>query len=534
MVRRSWDPVRALITGAVVVCAVAACAGPTENAGRGDTRDGSTIVLADSYEDEALNPLLGYAQEGASKIFDGLVSYDAQRRMLPALAERLPTPAPDLRSWTVTLREGVRFHDGSTLGAEDVVATYRALIDPARGSTVRSDSRDLAGVTQLDPRTVRFELKHPSATLPSRLTMGILPSEALAGGGPLLDSPVNSRPVGTGPYKLAEWRRGTSMTLVANADYWGGPPTISKIVVVFAVDDNIRAQRMRSGEFDGTVLPPALADTFVGGDYRVLHHRTADYRTITMPSGNPVTADPAIRLALNYAVDRPGMIDALLAGHGVPAYSPIPPVLGEYVEPAAGFRFDRAEAARILDAAGWLPGPDGIRVRDGQRAQFTLMYSATDSVRKDLAQAFTSDARAAGIAVALAGLGWEAIEPRMGADAVVLGGGNPFDPEIVSYPLLHSSYSGDGFNNPGSYRNPEVDAALDAARAAPDTATRVAELRRMQREYTAAPGFVFLAFLDHSYVTRDDWTGYQEVVEPHTHGTTWGPWWNVERWVPKK
>ncbi len=520
----------ALAAGAV------ACSAPTETPGAAEPggSDGTSMVLADGYEPETLNPLLGYAQEGASKLFDGLLGYDAQRRLVPALADRLPVASPDQRSWTVTLRQGVRFHDGTTFDADDVAATYRTLLDPASGSTVRSDIRMLASVAALDPRTVRFDLGEPSATFPSRLTMGILPAESFAGGGPLVSSSVNTHPVGTGPYRLGEWRRGSSMVLTGNPDYWGGAPKVSRLTVVFAIDDNTRAQRMHSGEFDGTVLPPALAETFTGQGYRVLHHRTADYRTITLPSANPVTADPAIRLALNHAVNRQGMIDALMAGHGAPAATPIPPVLSEYVEPTATFRFDPAEAARILDAAGWVRGPDGTRARGGMPARFTLMYSASDSIRKDLAQAFTSDARGVGIDVELAGLGWEAIEPRMGTDALVLGGGNPFDPEIVSYPLLHSSYSGDGFNNPGSYHNAEVDAALDAARRATDPATRAAELRTMQRAYVAAPGFVFLVFLDHSYVTRDRWSGYQEVVEPHTHGTTWGPWWNVEDWTPTR
>ena len=135
--------------------------------------------------------------------------------------------------------------------------------------------------------------------------------------------------------------------------------------------------------------------------------------------------------------------------------------------------------------------------------------------------------------VALEGLGWEAIEPRMGADALVLGGGSPFDPDIVSYPLLHSSYSGDGFNNPASYANPAVDAGLDRARRTLDPAERVAAVKEWQKAYAAAPGFVFLAFLDHSYLVRDNWDGYQQVVDPHTHGTTWGPWWNVEDWTPR-
>jgi peptide/nickel transport system substrate-binding protein len=205
------------------------------------------------------------------------------------------------------------------------------------------------------------------------------------------------------------------------------------------------------------------------------------------------------------------------------------------VEPTAQFRYDVAEARRILDAGGWVPGPNGVRVKNGQRAAFTLMYPATDQVRKDLAIAFASDARAIGVDISLEGLGWDAIEPRLGQDSLVMGGGSQVDPDVYCYPLLHSSFGGDGFNNPGSYRNAEVDAGLEAARRATAPAAQVAAVKSWQRAYHDDPGFVFLVFLDHSYVMRDKWDGYQQVVDPHSHGVmTWGAMWNLEDWTAKK
>lgn len=519
-----------IVVGVLLSVVAAGCAAPTPPGGP----SGSEMVLADGYEPESLHPLLGYGVEGASKFYDGLVAHDADRQVQPALAASAPEPASDHLSWTVRLRTDVTFHDGSTFDADDVVATFRALLGPAYASSVRSDWATLAGVERIDAQTVRFDLNQPDAAFPHRLTLGIVPAEAVADPVPVESSPLASMPVGTGPYTLAEWRRGESMELAANESYWGGAPAVESITIVFAVDDNTRAQRLRSGEFDGTVLPPALAQTFVGSQYTVRHHPSADFRAVTLPTANSVTADPAIRMALNHAVDRQAMIGGLFAGRGSPASNPIPEVLTDYSEPSAQFGFDRARAERILDEGGWVLGPDGTRVKDGVPARFTLMYPATDTIRRDLAQGFTSYARAVGIDVALEGLGWEAIEPRMGADALVLGDGSPFDPDIVSYPLLHSSYAGDGFNNPAGYVNPAVDAGLDAPRRAVDPEQRIAAVKQWQRDYAAAPGFVFLAFLDHSYVVRDRWNGYQQVVDPHSHGTTWGPWWNVETWTSRR
>ncbi|HEX2298119.1 MAG TPA: ABC transporter substrate-binding protein [Pseudonocardiaceae bacterium] len=514
-----------------VLAALVACSAPSTTSAAADE-----LVLADGYEQESLHPLLGYGTEGASRVFDGLVSHDANRQLQPALAVEVPQPSDDSRSWTVRLRDGVRFHDGSSFGAEDVVATYRALLDPATASTEKTTFSMITKVTKVDPRTVRFDLAFPYAAFAHRLTLGVLPSEALAEPGPAEKSSLTTEPIGTGPYRVVQWRKGERLVFEANDSYWGGAPKVRRITVVYAIDDNTRAQRMTAGEFDGTVLPPGLAHTFDSrSGYSVISHRSADYRTIMLPTGNPVTGDPAIRLALNHAANRQGMIDALLSGEGEPAYTPIPPALGDYADPGATFAHDPAQAERILQQAGWTPGPDGIRQRAGRPARFTLMYPADDTVRKDLAQAFASDARQVGVDIHLEGLGWEAIEPRMGADALVLGGGSPADPDLVSYALLHSSFAADGFNNPGSYRNPAVDAALDTARRSLGPAERVKAYREFQQAYIADPAMVFLVFLNHTYVVRDSLQnyrarGYQEVVEPHSHGTGWGPWWNVENW----
>jgi peptide/nickel transport system substrate-binding protein len=516
------------VAAAVAGTLAAACAAPP-----GQTAEDG-LVLADPYEDESLHPLMGFGEDGMSKIFDGLVTHDAQRRPRPALATAVPAPSVDGKVWTARLRPGVTFHDGSSFGAEDVVATYRTLLDPKAASPVATSYGMLAGVRQSGPDTVEFRLRHPYAPFAHKLTLGIVPSEALTGG-KLQSSPFNGRPVGTGPYRFAEWRRGERLVLTANDRHWAGPPRIKRVTVVFVPDDNTRAQRMRRGDFDGTVLPPALAGTFSGtAGTTVYAHDSADYRGVMLPQKHPVTGDLAIRRALNLAVDRDGMIRALLAGRGRPAFGPVPQVLGEFADPAAVFRHDPAEAGRILDAAGWRPGPGGVRVRDGRPARFTLMYPADDSVRKALAGGFASDAAKAGVKVDLVGLGWDAIEPRMKRDALLMGGGTPLDPDSVAYGVLHSSQAEDGYNNPGSYRDATVDAELDKGRRSPDRQVRAAAYRAVQRRLMENPPWVFLVFLQHTYVMRGQWSGYQPVVDPHVHGVmTWGPWWNLEKWSPR-
>ncbi|MBB5805112.1 peptide/nickel transport system substrate-binding protein [Saccharothrix ecbatanensis] len=503
------------------VLAVAGCTGTTTPNAEG-TADGSAIVLADPVEPTTLNPLLGYGREGVSKLYDGLVEHRADGSVRPQLAVGAPAPAADGLSWTVRLRDDVKFADGTAFGPEDVVATYRTLLDPASGSTERAAYPELTGVEQLDVRTVRFALAKPWAAFPHMLVLGILPSEAL--GVPLRDV----QPVGTGPYRLAEWRKGDRMVLEANASYFGGEPKIRKLTVVFVPDDNTRAQRMQAGEFDGTVLPPRLAASFgTTNGMRVVTHRSADLRAITLPGGGQVTGDAAIRMALNHAVNRKGMVDNLLGGKGSPVSTPVPDTLPEFVETGARFEHDKAQAELLLDQAGWARGTDGVRARDGVPARFTLMYPIGDVVRADLATAFAADAKAVGIDVQLAGLSWEAVTPRLGVDALLHGAGTPFDPDLMTYQPLHTG-------NPWGYSNPQVDAALDTGRSLLDPAQRAAAYKQFQRAYAAAPGMVVLASVQHTYVMRENWNGYQEVVDPYAHGAlSWGPWWNLEKWTPR-
>ncbi|WP_064440910.1 ABC transporter substrate-binding protein [Hoyosella altamirensis] len=499
-----------------------------------------TIVLADGHALGGYNPVAGYGPAGEAKMYDGLLRLSGGEGLPgfePALAAELPEPNSDATSWTVTLREGVSFHDGSAFGAEDVVATYTSILDPASASEVRSSFDMIEAVEALDETTVRFTLAYSYAAFPTKLLIGIVPSESVAERGLAAESSLNSDPIGTGPYRLTGLSPDRAV-LEANEDYWGGTPEVERITLLYVPDDNTRAQRMATGEFDGTSLPPQLAATFADReDMSVQASKSADWRGVSMPTGDLVTGDPALRQALNHAVNRNMMIDNILAGHGRAAYTPFPEVYGDAHNPAATFSHDPELAGRLLDEAGWERGPDGIRVKDGQRAEFTVMYNSADTVRRDLSQAFASDALAIGVEVSLEALSWDRITPRIDTDAILIGGGDePFDPDTQAYKTLHSAYLepdvGSVYDNASRHANAVVDEELDRARRSTDPVERATAYRVVQEAYIDDPSYVFLAFLDHVYVSRDsDWAKPPPVLEPHSHGVTWGPWWSVNTWT---
>jgi len=498
----------------------------------------STLALAESAEYTTLNPLeqpLGIT----GKMYDGLVRVGADGVLEPGLASAMPTPDEDLTTWTVTLREDVTFSDGTAFDAQDVVAAYTAVRDPAYGSPLATDYEMVESVTAPDPTTVVFELSYPYAGLPARLTLGVPAAEAL--GASVADSALASEPVGTGPYEVAEWRRGDSLTLAARDDWWGGTAQVTTIHLVFVPDETARAQRVRSGEVDGAQLSPLTAASLDGADgIEVVTNPSADFRAISLPSTLPFFADARVRVALNLATDRDAMVEGILQGDGVAVSTPFTPAQGDAWSPDAAFEHDPDGAAALLDAAGWTAGPGRVRAKDGVPLAFDLMYFADDTLRRDVAQAFASDMAQVGVEVRLEGVDRPQAVAGMRDKAFVLGGGDmPYDPDPQVYRVLHSAFApydeDDAYSNPSMYADPQVDALLDTARREPDAAARAATYRELQARLIADPPMVTVFALEHTYVARglDAWDGVVPVVEPHEHGVAWGPWWNVQEWTAR-
>jgi peptide/nickel transport system substrate-binding protein len=519
----------ATLAGTLAITA-AACSNPGSTGSGSGAKDSAVVGIA--YEPESLSPLLGYGKDGNSKIFDGLLAFDRDLKLTPALAVALPAVSADGLTYTYKLRPGVKFSDGEPLTAEDVVFTYRTILDEKTNNASKTELDALKDVKAVGDDTVVFTLAYPYAPFAERTVLGIAP-EHVAGRQDVNSGPFTTKPIGTGPYVLADWSKGEKITFKANPDYWGGAPKVKKFTMAIIKDDDVRATRLRSGDLDGAILPPNLAKGFKGDGARKTYAATTyDYRLVTLPTHHEVTGDVAVRRALDVAVDRRAMVDKILEGAGKPAYGPVP-TDSEWFTKGTERPHDLDRARKILDEAGWKPGPDGVRVKDGVRASFPLWYLSGDKLRQDHALAYASDAKKAGIEIKTQAGTWEVIEPRMKTDAVLAGGGSPGDPDFDQYLLLKSTLGGDGFNNMGWYDNPAVDKALDAGRRTDDKAARKAAYDTVQRELVKNPGYTFLTHIDHLYVVNDSWDGLSTQVEPHDHGLASGPWWNVEDWTPK-
>ncbi|WP_396885012.1 ABC transporter substrate-binding protein [Mycobacterium sp. SMC-8] len=507
----------------------------TACAGEPDEQQAEQIVLAESYELGGYNPVNGYSESGVSPIYEGLYrpSADADSTvpgLAPALAGAEPEPAGPNR-WRIPLRPGVTFSDGSAFDAADVVATYAAVRDPQVASQISTSVAPIVSITADGSGAVVIEMDTAADPKPY-LLIGILPSEKVEET-PAADWAVNTAPVGTGPYRLDSLRPDQAV-LVARDDYWGRPAQVKRLVYTYTPNDNARAQSMVAGAVDGTTLPPRLIASIDSDDIQTVGVQSADWRGVALPAGNPFTADVRARFAMNLGVDRAAMVRDVLVGYGRPASTPVAPAYGDAYNPDAQYAFDPEGAKAVLDEAGWRPGAGQIREKDGARASFELLYNAQDTLRRDLSVAYAAAMKPLGVDVRPRGTSWDEIDTRFGDSAVLLGGGaTPYSIDAQVYDTLHTRVPDSSpYSNPGNFTAPGLDRMLEeASRSAPGPA-KDRLYRDIQSSYAAQPSQVFLVFLDHAYAYRDrGWNQTAPIMEPHSHGVSWGPWWNIAAWT---
>jgi peptide/nickel transport system substrate-binding protein len=492
-----------------------------------------TLVIALPSQPESLNPIAADSvYEGNQKFFNGLLRYAKDLTPEPDLAAQLPSRSPDGRTVTVKLRGDVKFHDGMPLTAEDVVFTYNAVLDPDSASPLATLLDSLKAVRAVDATTVEFTLDRPDPAFFDKLQIGIVPAHALRGQD-IKTAAFNRKPIGTGPYVIQEFQPGGRIVMEANPGYFRGAPRIKRVVLTAVPDENARVALLEKGTIDAAGIVPKLAGRVrESGRYNVLEVRTADARTLALPTRDPVLRDPAVRRALSFAVDRERLVAGTLAGAGEPAYGPI--MKGHWAySPVAETPYDVAEAERRLDAAGYTRRADGTRAKGAQELAFTVMYNAADSVRKDLALAFAADLARVGARVTPEGLSWDVIKKRQDEGATVFGYGTPYDPDLELYTLFHSKFATDAdpYTNYPRTRDPAIDGLLDRERSTLDETTRKRLFAGLQAEHARDASWLWLVRLRHVVAISKRVTGVDPQVEPHAHGFSRGTSWNLENWA---
>ncbi len=449
-----------------------------------------TLVIALTNDPQSLTNALtteGTIYTLSSKIFDGLLTFDARdRQPRPRLATRWTTSA-DGRTVTLALRPGVRWHDGQPFTSADVAFSVEEIWKKynARG---RSTFANVLQVETPDPLTAVLRLAKPAPYLLSALSSTesqVVPRHLYAGSNPLLN-PHNGAPIGTGPFRFLRRRRGSFIELARNTDYWDAPrPRLERLHFRIVPDAASVAAALETGEIHlgATTLAsiarlrqhPALAVTELDEPF------AANVNALEFNLERPALQDVRVRRAFAHAIDRRFILDSIYHGHGQVADSPIPPSLAEF-HSADVPRYDYApaKAEALLDAAGLRRGANGLRL--------TLRLDPTPGLESVLTAQYLRSALArigVRVDVRLQDFGEfvNRIYTRRDFDTAIIGGTAGPDPAIGTQRWYWSKnfQPGVAFSNGARYANAEVDQALEAAQSEADPARRRALYQRFQQ-----------------------------------------------------
>jgi len=447
--------------------------------------EGGTIVWALEGETDGLNPVSGrFVNSGhvmASAIFDPLTTLDAEGRWEPYLAESLE-PNDDYTEWTITLRDGVTFHDGTPLTAEALNTVLNLHLDSAisKGALFDVDSFEVSG-----PLSVRARLKVSWPTFPYLFTtqIGYVPSPEM------LDVPEEARtPVGTGPFKFQEWNFGTSFKAVKYPDYWRRDDQGRQLPYLDAIefrpipDPQLRTDSLLDADVD-MIITAALSEIArleASPDVKMLTYSEGEEQYVTLQTAKPPFNNETARRAVALATDQAAVREQMGADYAVPANS-------QWAPGQPGYREDSGQVQTDLEAAKRAVAD--YTAETGQPLAFTLISSQVLENQK-LQQILKQQWEAAGMQVSL--------ETVPQADLVVryaLGNYQAGISRLFGFPepdtdhfFMHSRSIDPNlisFNLP-RYANPEIDAALDRARSSTDEATRdeaYATVARLMNEH---------------------------------------------------
>jgi peptide/nickel transport system substrate-binding protein len=477
------------------------------------------LVLAIGGEpDGGFDPTTGWGRYGSPLFQSTLLKRDHEFNVINDLANGYSL-SKNGEVWTVKLRENVQFSDGKPLTAKDVVFTFNTA--KQSGSVV--DLSNLEKVEEIAPYTVQFTLHKPQSTfIQNLITTGIIPMHAYG-------EDYQENPIGSGPYKLVQWNKGQQLIVEKNPYYYGSQSRFNRLTFVFLSPDAAFAAA-KAGQVDIVSIPPTLARQKVEG-MKVRSLKSIDNRGVMFPFikeewtkdqnikvGNDVTADLAIRHAINIAIDRQALVNGVLDGYGSKAFSVSDGLpwwnLETVIEDG-----NHEQAIQLLKKAGWSKGDDGYLARNGLKASFTLLYPADDQIRQSLSIAFAEMLKPIGIEVKVEGKSWDEIQRRMHSTPVMMGWGS-HDP-LELYNLYSSKTTGAGWFNSNYYSNPTVDQYLEKALRA----TNLAEANEYWKkaQWDGNTGFstrgdapwAWLVNLDHVYLVREELEIGKQKIQPH-------------------
>ena len=446
-------------------------------------KPGGELVFGINLEPDNLDPAVtpfAVSHTVMMNIYDPLVWRGTDGKFYPGLAEKWDI-GEDGKVYTFTLRQGVKFHDGTPFNAAAVKAFLDRVADPATKSGFAANLLGPYDHTEVvDDRTAKVVFKAayaPFLDSASQAFLGI-PSPTAVQKNP---QDYLRHPVGTGFMKFSEWVEKDYITLVRNPDYtWAspvfehtGPAYLDKVTYRFYTDDPTRLAALEAGDVQ-LIQPVPISDLKrIEGDakYQATRRYNPGVPTILqMNTAKAPTDDPVVRQALIQALDRKSLIDASTFGIAKPAYGPLFETTPGYSKAVESlYPFDLEKAKQLLQQAGWAPGPDGIRAKGGQRLALSWNVTPGSAYYDELIQ---GQMRNAGVEVQLSRMTTAAVFQAIGQGTINMAsiGWISSDPVILTN-LFHSKNINGGYTW-SKYKDPQLDELLDSGEKTIDEAKR--------------------------------------------------------------
>ena len=519
------------IVAVIAVVAVAAFAlggGHTEHA----ANELVACVAAHGEEPEfGFDPMhgWGYHDSGTEPLIQStILKRDKDNNFVNDLATDYDISS-DFKTYTVTIRDDVNFTDGNKLTAKDVAFSYNKAKELGEGADLSSMNEAKA-----DGNKVVFTLNKSDSTFINKLTdVGIVPEAGYN------EDSYGQNPIGSGPYKLAQWDKGQQFILEKNPDYYGKEPYFDKITNLF-LDSDAAFAAVKNGDVDIAEVPVAYANETVKG-YHMEYFDSIDVRGISLPTqmdegklsednvtiGNNVTGDPAIREALNIGIDREALLEGALNGYGDVNYNGVADQLAWSFN--STFKDGQVDQAKqVLEQAGWKDTDnDGIVEKDGQKASFSVYYNSQASERQAIAVAVAEQAKQIGIEIEPVGGSWDDIDPNRYSQGVVWGFGSA-DPMEIQH-QYDSRVAAVGYDNPEALNDTAVDSLIDSAMAQETNSSYATWSQAAQQANSNYP-FLWVGTMDYTYFVSDDLdiSNSTHLIYPHG-GDIWGNIYDLKR-----
>lgn len=510
------------------------------------------LRFSEATDPKNLNPALDSASptlDLSMFIYSWAIRYDAQARPVPDALREIPTIAngdvsKDGLTLKYKLRPNIKWQDGAPLTCEDLKFTWQVVMNTHNNVVTTDGYKSIGSIDCSNPSVALIHMKKLYAPFLQQLwsengNAPILPAHVLAkyndDKGSFNTAPFNSLPVGSGPFKVVVWRRGQDVQMVANPYFYLGKPKLNEVVYKILPDENTMQTQLQTHEIDMLAVGSAMkwpqyatlaADPANG--LTAVRVNSFQFSHIDFNLRHPIVSDRNVRIALAYATDRQEIINKVLHGSAIPAETDQHPVLSwAYTNDITHHAYDPAKARSVLDADGWKVGPDGIRVKHGQRLEITLSTQTESNYGKALQTLLQRQWREIGVQADIKN--YPSSQFFDNSTNGILQGGHydaaGFSWAAAADPDDSAIYSADNMAPHGQnamfWDNPIATAAMNDALSTIDQARRKRDYVIVQQQLTQDVPTIIINFARVPYVYNNDLKGFDPSP---VISAFWDPW----------